>query len=320
MGLELKNPLIVGSSSLTKTVEGVKKAAAAGAGAVVLKSLFEEEVRMNYTSTQDAFTSYPHPEAAGYLQADLATHYGPEDYLRLIEEAAAAVSIPVIASINCVTPDTWPAYAGKLEAAGARALELNIYQVPLNAGISSDDLEAVYISAVRAVKEHVRMPVALKLAPYITNLPRMTLQAQAAGAEGLVLFNRFFHPDIDVEKMTVSGGLSLSREGDHLHSLRWIGILYGRSRCDLCGSTGVRNGETLVKQLLAGAQAVQAVSVFYDEGFEAIAGMLEWLEAWMERKNFKTIDDFRGEVSRLRSEDPELFDRAQYIKAFVGAE
>lgn len=320
MGLELENPLIVGSSGLTKTVDGVKRAAEAGAGAVVLKSLFEEEVRLNYSDTLSAFGGYPHAEAAAYLRADLATHYGPEEYLRLVEEASRAVSIPVIASINCITPDTWPAYAAQLEAAGAQALELNIYQLPLNPAVSSDDIEALYISAVRAVKDHVQMPVALKLAPYITNLMRMALQAQVGGAAGLVLFNRFFHPDIDVESMQMAGGLSLSGPDELRHSLRWIGILYGRTRCELCGSTGVHSGEAMVKQLLAGAQAVQAVSVFYQQGLTDLPAMLNWVREWMERKNFATIDEFRGVVSRFRAGEPELFDRAQYIKAFVGAE
>jgi dihydroorotate dehydrogenase (fumarate) len=320
LGLELDNPLIVGSSSLTKTVDGVQRAAEAGAGAVVLKSLFEEEVRMNFSETVAAFGGYPHPEAAAYLQADLAAHYGPEEYLRLVEESAKAVDIPVIASINCITPDTWPAYAAKLEAAGAQALELNIYQLPLNPGVSSDDIEALYISAVRAVKEHVLMPVVLKLAPYITNLTRMALQAQVAGAAGLVLFNRFFDPDIDVETMKMTGGLSLSGPYEQRHSLRWVGILYGRTRCELCSSTGIHSGEAIVKGLLSGAQAVQAVSVFYEQGLDVLPAMLNQVSQWMERKNFATIEDFRGIVSRLRAHEPELFDRSQYIKAFVGAE
>ncbi len=263
LGLELANPLILGSSGLSKSVDGVKRAAEAGAGAVVLKSLFEEEIRLDIRGTTDAFAGYPHPEAAGYLDADLAAHYGAETYLRLVEDASKAVDVPVIASVNCVTGTTWTTFAAQLEASGAAAIELNVYALPMDAGQTSEQVESVYLEAVGAVRKQVKIPVALKMVPYLTNLPRLALAAQQSGADGLILFNRFFHPDIDIHVEDLKGGLVLSRPDEYRMALRWLGMLYGRTRSDLCATTGIHDGETVVKMLLAGACAVQVVSAVY---------------------------------------------------------
>jgi dihydroorotate dehydrogenase (fumarate) len=320
LGLELDNPIIVGSCSLTKTTEGVCRAAEAGAGAVVLKSLFEEEVRLNYSSTTEAFVDYPHPEAAAYLQADLAAHYGADAYLDLVKESSRAVSIPVIASVNCVSSETWPTFARQLEASGAAAIELNIYIMPTVAGLGSEQVEEVYLKTAKAVAAEVKIPVAVKLVPYITNLTRLALQMQDVGASGLVLFNRFYHPDIDIETLSLSGGLSLSHPDEYRRTLRWMGLLYGRLTCDLCASTGVHDGATVIRQLLAGATAVQVTSAFYLHSLSLLQRMLLDLRTWMTLNSFDTIADFQGKVSRFHAENPDLFERAQYIKAFVGAE
>lgn len=320
LGLELKNPFIMGSSGLTKTVDGVKRAAEAGAGAIVLKSLFEEEIRLEYAGTTDAFADYPHPEAAAYLDADIATHYGPEKYLRLVEDATQAVDVPVIASVNCVSGATWTVFAEQLEAAGAAAIELNIYVLPLDASQTAEEVEGVYLDALRSVRARVGIPVSVKVVPYITNLVRFALGLQDAGANGLVLFNRFFQPDIDVQSEELKGGLVLSRPDEYRLALRWMGILYGRGRGDLCASTGIHDGETAARMLLAGADAVQVVSAVYAHGRTVFAQMKAELRAWMDDKGYENIAAFQGKLSRFRLGDHQAFERAQYIKAFVGAE
>ncbi|MBM4354053.1 MAG: dihydroorotate dehydrogenase-like protein [Deltaproteobacteria bacterium] len=320
LGLKLKNPLIVGSSGLTKTVEGVRRCAAAGAGAVVLKSLFEEEIRLEYQSISEALGGYPHPEALDWLQTDLAAHYGADSYLKLIEESVASVSIPVIASLNCVTPETWVKYASRIEGAGAAAIELNVYRLPLDPAVPSEQIEQSYIETVKAVRAQVSIPVSLKMIPYLTNIPRFSVQAHEGGARGLVLFNRFFHPDLDIVGLEPRGGLLLSRPEEYRLPLRWIGILYGRTGCDLCASTGVHEPGSVIRLLLAGAKAVQVTSAIYLYKHEVLGKMLHGLEEWMDEHGFESIASFRGKVSRFHSGRPEMFERSQYIKAFVDAE
>ncbi len=320
VGLLLDNPFIMGSCGLTGSVDGVKRAAEAGAGAIVLKSLFEEEIRLDCAGTQDAFADYPHPEAAGYFDADIATHYGPEKFLRLVEDASKGVDVPVIASVNCVTGSAWTNFAEQVESAGAAAIELNIYVLPLDAGQTAQQVEDVYLDALRSVRQRVKVPVVVKVVPYITNLVRFALALQDAGANGLVLFNRFFHPDIDLQSEELRGGLTLSRPNDYREALRWIGVLHGRGRGDLCASTGVHDGETAARMLLAGTDAVQVVSAVYAHGRTVFGQMKAELSAWMDDKGYEQISDFRGKLSRFRLGDHQAFERAQYIKAFVGAE
>ncbi len=322
MGLELINPLVVGSSALSKTADGVQRLAEAGAGAVVLKSLFEEEIRHQFALTTEALTpsAVQHPDAYEYLAADLATHYGPEEYLRLVENASKAVEIPVIASVNCMDPASWSPYARQLTSAGARALELNVYMLPLDPRVSPEQVDDVYVQAAKAVKREVKIPVAIKLVPYLSNLPRVALQLGEAGVDGLVLFNRTFPPDIDIESMELTGGLSLSSAGEYRLALRWLALLYGRVRCDLCASTGVHDGATLIRMLLAGARAVQVTSALYLDGLGQIRRFLAELTSWMGRHQVESIDHMVGKVSRIRASDPSLLERSQYIRTFVRAE
>ncbi len=321
IGLELKNPIIVGSCALGKSVDGVKRAEEAGASAIVLKSLFEEEIRHDFEATQKALDElHGHPEAYEYARADLASHMGPERYLRLVESASKAVSIPVVASINCTTPETWVPYASQIQASGARALELNIYAQPYDARVSSEEVERSYVEALIAVKKAVDIPVVVKLVPHLTNPMKLAFELSNAGADGLVLFNRFFNPDIDIENMELAGGLTLSEPTEYQNTLRWIGMLYGRSKADLCAATGIHSGETAVKMLLAGAAAMQVTSVLYRQKMDVIGQMVQFVERWMESKGFGAVGDFRGKVSRFHAAKPELLARAQYIKAFVHAE
>lgn len=320
LGLELDSPLIVGSSGLTKTLGGIERCADAGAGAVVVKSLFEEQIRMEYEETNAAMAAYAHPEAMAYLQADAAMEYGPRYYLELLEAAATKVSIPVIASVNCSSPEGWTGFARKIEAAGAQALELNVFVLGTDPSKTSEDIEWIYLDAVRKVRAEISIPVAVKLVPYLTNISRMAMRVEEAGANGLVLFNRFFHPDVDVGTLEVTGGLSLSGSEEHLLPLRWLALLYGRVGCDLCASTGVHDTAGAAKVLLAGASTVQVTSALYRHGVDHLRTIRDGLESWMRQKGFESVDAFRGRLSRFHTEKPELYERAQYIKAFVDAE
>ncbi len=317
MGLELDNPFIVGSSGLTRTPAGVEAAAEAGAGAVVLKSLFEEQIRLEYAETTASLAESVHPEALAYLQADIAGRFGPRDYLEVVKKASAAVSIPVIASVNCTSSESWIEFAGQVEKAGAAALELNIYVLATDPQVKSGQVDQVYLDIVSQVTERVTMPVAVKLAPYITNLPRLCSKLVERGASGLVLFNRLFSPDIDVDKEEVCGGISLSHPSEHRMALRWVALLSEILDVDICGSRGVHDGEATVKMLLAGACSVQMTSALFSKKLKHLGTVKEELCAWMDERGYEDIDTFRGRLA----EDPantNLFQRAQYIKAFVG--
>ena len=320
LGLELDNPIIVGSCSLTKTVDQVKEAAEAGAGAVVLKSLFEEQIRLEYAATTEALANDLHPEALQYLEADIAAQHGPRWYLELIREASKAVSIPVIASVNCTGAATWTEFAQQIAAAGAAALELNLYALPTDPTLPSADIERTYLDTVAEVTQNVKLPVGVKLAPYLTNVGRMASQLTERGANGLVLFNRFFQPDIDVDAESLRGGVILSHKGDHRRTLRWIALLSGRVKADLCASGGVHDGKTVVKQILAGADAVQTVSSLYKNGIGYLTSLRDDLDAWMEEKGYADLDAFRGSCSHAETPDADRLERAQYIQAFVGVE
>ncbi|MBM4373393.1 MAG: dihydroorotate dehydrogenase-like protein [Deltaproteobacteria bacterium] len=320
LGLELECPLIVGSSSLTRTVQGIRRCEDAGAGAVVVKSLFEEQIRMEFGEAAASLEADAHPEALQYLQADAALAYGPRAYLELLERAARDVRIPVIASVNCISPRGWAGFARQIEAAGARALELNIFVLATHPGRTSEEIEWVYLDTVKTVRAEVKIPVAVKLVPFLTSVPSLAARMVDAGANGLVLFNRFFHPDIDVTNLRLAGGLSLSSPDDNLIPLRWIALLHGRVRADLCASGGVHDAAAVVRSILAGATATQVTSALYRNGVEYLSVLRDGVASWMDGHGFRTLEAFRGRLSRSRAPDPTLYERAQYIKAFVDAE
>lgn len=320
LGLELENPLIVGSCGLTKTPERVRRCAEAGAGAVVLKSLFEEQIRLEYAETEAAIAQDVHPEALGYLQADIAAQHGPKPYLELIREAAGSVSIPVIASVNCTGSTVWVDFSRQIAAAGAAALELNLYVLPGGPDVVSEDIERMYLDTVAAVKGHVTIPVAVKLAPYLTNAGRVSSQLSAKGADGIVLFNRLFHPDVDIHTQEIRGGISLSHPGDHRRALRWIALLAGRVEADLCASGGVHDATAAIKLLLVGARAMQVVSALYRGGLGVLGTMRAAMVTWMEEKGYEDLEAFRGQLSQAEVRDAEKLERSQYIKALVGVD
>ncbi|MDW7691856.1 dihydroorotate dehydrogenase-like protein [Flammeovirgaceae bacterium SG7u.111] len=318
MGLYLKNPIIVSSSDLTSSVENVKKCAEAGAGAVVLKSLFEEQIlnEIDKYSSKGQYAFDQHPEATDYVQS-LTRDHNIDEYLKLIEGAKKSVDIPVIASINCMTSREWPAFAAELQAAGADAIELNIGVFPFSEEKSSQQIEAQYVEILRAVKQHVKIPVAVKIGYYFSNIYQIARQLDAAGADAVVMFNRFYRPDIDIQNLNIFAGEILSTPSEMTQVLRWVGLLSGKVGCYLGASTGIHDGAGVIKQLLVGADATMVCSKLYRKGFSYIGSMLTEIEAWMESHKFETIKDFQGKLAGVQANTAE-WERIQFIKKATG--
>ncbi|NOY08676.1 MAG: dihydroorotate dehydrogenase-like protein [Spirochaetes bacterium] len=319
MGLDLKNPVIVSSSSLTQTTDGVKRCADGGASAVVLKSLFEEQISSETYKLEGAAQLYSHPEAVDYVRR-MGMLLGPKEYLKLIENAKKYVDIPVIASLNCVSPKWWSDYAKEIEAAGADALELNIAVMPGTISGTSEKVEKLYINIVNGIRGAIGLPVAVKIGPYFTFLTGIAEGLSKAGADALVLFNRFYQLDIDVNSLSLKAGYRFSTPAEINVPLRWAAILYSRVGCDMSASTGVHDGDGAVKMLLAGVNAVQVCSTLFLNGIEQISRILERIEEWMKEQKFDGIDDFRGKLSQAENDRPEYYERLQYIKALTGIE
>lgn len=320
MGLKLKNPIIVGSSGLTNSVENVIEIAKQGAGAVVLKSLFEEQINQeaNQTFDQGDFSNY-YPEAQDYIK-NYSTDNAVTTYLELIKDCKTQVDIPIIASINCMSDSEWVNFAKKIEDAGADALELNIFVLPSDPNKSSSDNEKVYFDIVDKITKIVKIPVALKLSYYFSGLAKTIEMLSWTGIKSLVLFNRFFSPDIDIDNFEIKSSSVFSTPAELAQSLRWVAMLSENVQCDIAASTGVHDGKAAIKQLLAGAKAVQIASVLYKKGLKEIPIILKEIEEWMARKNFANIEEFRGRMSVQKSENPAAYERVQFMKHFSGIE
>ncbi len=312
-GLKLKSPLIVSSSGLTSSVERIKKMEHAGAGAVVLKSLFEEQI-MFEVSSMTAGGDYP--EAVDYLKT-YARENSLDSYLSMIRDAKAAVNIPIIASINCVKSDEWVEFAKKIEKAGADALELNIYFLPIEKDKDSRAYENAYLDLVARVKKVTTLPVMVKLGHGFTNITWMVHQLYQRGAASVILFNRLYAPDIDTSDLTFGSAEVLSSPADMRFPLRWVGIVSSQVReIDLAASTGVHSGLAVVKQILAGATAVQVCSVLYRNGIDYLKDMTDEMKGWMKKNNYSSPSEFRGKMNYSNLKDPSVYERAQFIKYF----
>lgn len=320
MGLKLKNPLIVGSSGLTNSVENIVEIEKNGAAAVVLKSLFEEQINFAVQKTymQDELANM-YPEADDYIR-NYTRENDVSKYLDLIKKAKEAVDIPIIASINCISGNEWTSFAKKIEDAGADALELNVFVMPSNPDKNSADNEKIYFDIIDQVLKTVSIPVALKISYYFSSLAKTIIELSWTGVKGIVLFNRFFSPDIDIENFEIKTSNVFSTPAELALSLRWVAMMSSHVKCDISASTGVHDGKALIKQLLAGAKTVQIASVLYKKGFKEIGSMLEQLENWMDRKNFTSISQFNGKMSVEKAENPAAFERVQFMKHFSGIE
>ena len=319
MGIEMRNPLVVASCSLVNSVEGVQRCTDAGAGAVVLKSLFEEQIEADTKEIQKHVWLAGHTEAYDYVR-QIGIQTGEQDYLNLVERAKKAVSIPVIASLNCITPEWWTDYAKRLENAGADGIELNMAILPSDPQHNSNEIEKLYYSILEGVKKSVSIPIAVKIGPYFTSLASVGSELCNRGASALVLFNRFYQLDINVDKLTLVPGYHFSTPEEINISLRWISLLAGRIECDLSATTGVHDAVGVAKQLLAGATTVQVCSTLYKHGIGHLANILSNLESWMKKHHFESVSQFRGKLSQKESEKPELYERLQYVKSLVGIE
>ncbi len=316
LGLDLKSPVIAGSSSLTNTIEHLKAIEKAGAGAVVLKSVFEEEIYLEYAHEFDKLGPMDNNlEFLDYYDLEIKKE-NLKHYLQLITDAKAQLSIPVIASINCITSQEWGFFAKKIEAAGADALELNMFLSPTDLAHSSQDNETTYFDIITRVTQKISIPVAVKISPFFSNLGGMIRDISFSGVKGIVLFNRFYSPDIDITKEIIHGANVLSHESDYLLTLRWLAMMSNRVNCDLASSTGVHSWETAVKMILAGGNAVQVVSALYDKGFGFIEEINQKMAEWMTEHNYEKIDDFRGKLSLDNAVNPSEFERVQFMKNF----
>lgn len=328
MGLTLRNPIIAGSSGMTGSVEQVKSLAANGAGAVVLKSIFEEEVMNEYADfIKEAKAQFGEPQYFDYNGQRSPIEYydyvlqeqNLKKYISLLEGCKAAVDIPVMASINCFYYSVeWLSYAQNLERAGADALELNMFFPPTDFKHSREEKEALYFKIAEKVTQAVKIPVALKISPYFTDLGPMIQRLSETGVKGLVLFNRFFSPDFDIDKLEVKPSFVFSTPADLALSLRWIAVMANKVGCDLAASTGVHDAAAVVKQLLAGASAVQVASCLYKNGPKYVKELLAGLESWMAGKKYRALSDFKGKLSQARSADPAVYERAQFMRYFGG--
>jgi dihydroorotate dehydrogenase (fumarate) len=321
MGLRLRNPLVASASPLSRTVEGVQRLADAGVGAVVLFSLFEEQVRLEAAQNArlaDAGTE-SFAESLSYFPSAADREVGPARYLCLLERAAAAVEVPVFGSLNGVTSGGWVDYARAMQDSGAAGIELNIYFVPGDPHISGRDVEQRHVDILARVKAAVTVPVAVKLSPHFSSTGEVALRLDQAGADGLVLFNRFLQPDIDPETLAVVSTLDLSSPVEARLPRTWISILHGRVRAALAATTGVEGPTDVVKYLLAGANVVMTASALLRHGPEHAAVLLEGLSSWMERKGFARVDDLRGLLAVPPGTDEAAHERAGYVSVLRAA-
>lgn len=320
LGLELKNPVIVGASNLVTDSETLKKIEEAGAGAIVYKSLFEEQIQLE-RAQQDDFK-----EVYGERHAEMITifpdieHAGPAEFLLNFKNAISEVNIPVIASLNCVYDVTWTEYAKKLEDAGASALELNFYANPRDAETKGKEIVEQQIAIIKKVKQSLKIPVSVKLSPFYTNILAVVTEMDKTGVDGFVLFNRLFQPDIDIEKEEMVFPWHLSHDGDARLPLRYTGMLAGEIKANIAANTGILNGQDAIQMMLAGADVVQVVTTLYKNGIGQIKNMTNDISQWMDKKGYATISDFKGKLSRKNINDPFAYKRAQYVDILMKSE
>jgi len=316
MGLELKNPIIVGASPLTASIESIKKLEVAGAAAVVLHSIFEEQIN-HETHEMDHFLfkgSEDYAESLGYFPEVTLSNLESEHYLEEIIKLKEVITIPIIASLNGVSEGGWINYAKKLESAGVDAIELNITYIPTDLDMSGADVEKIYIDALKAVKESVRIPVSVKMNAIFSSPANMAKQLVNAGANGLVLFDRPVHVDIDLEELNATQKINPSSSKDLSETLRWCAVLYNKLDTSLCASTGISSHEDILKAMMSGADAVQMVTAIMENGTDYITTLLDNLTVWMEEKEYESIEQMKGSISLHHTLNPAAYERANYMR------
>jgi len=315
LGLTLRTPLVPSASPLSEDIDNIKRMEDAGASAVVLYSLFEEQIVQERLELDDRMTqgTESFAEALTYFPQPPQFHLGPEEYLNHIRKAKAAVAIPVIASLNGTSIGGWTDYAEQMQQAGADALELNIYYLPTDMELSVDEIEQTYVDILTAVKSVVTIPVALKLGPFFSNMARMARRLDQAGADALVLFNRFYQPDIDLEALEIHPHVLLSTPEALRLPLTWIGILYGRIRANMAATSGIHHATDVLKMLMVGADVAMLCSVLLRHGIERIRLIEQGMRQWMEKHEYESVQQMKGSMSQQNCANPAAFGRALYI-------
>jgi dihydroorotate dehydrogenase (fumarate) len=316
MGMALKNPLVPSASPLSSSVDNIKRMEDAGAAAVVLHSLFEEQIELEATALAhflergtDSFA-----EALTYFPPLDEYRREPDEYVELIREAKASVDIPIIPSLNGVSLGGWTGYAKRFEEAGADAIELNVYFIPTSFALMSYDVEDLYVKLLKEVKRHVSIPVAMKLSPFFSAMPNVASMLDAEGADALVLFNRFYQPDIDIEKLEVTPNLQLSTPVEMRLPMRWIAILYGHVDCSMALTSGIHSSEDIIKAMMVGADVANVCSVLLKQGIDQIRPLLDGVATWMDEHEYESIEQMKGSMSHKSVAEPAAFERANYMK------
>lgn len=320
MGIELRNPVIAGACKYTAHMDTIKKIEDSGAGAVVIASLFEEQIQLERLKLEEDLEQlkYRHPEMIEVFP-DLK-HAGPKEHLVWVKKAKESVNIPVIASLNAVNRDTWVEYASALEETGVDGLELNFFATPSDFNRSASDIEDEQIEIIREIRGKVHIPISVKLSTFYTNPLQFIKRIDDEGVDGFVLFNRFFEPDIDIRSESSMLNFNLSGENDHRLPLRFAGLLYGNIKADICSSTGIMQADEVIKMILAGATCIQCVTTLYKNGIKHLQTILKDLEKWMDEKGYKDIQSFRGRLSKKNTKDPWMYTRAQYVRLLTSPE
>ena len=320
MGIELKNPIIAGASGMSTDIAMLKKLEQAGAAAIVYKTLFEEQINLESAQFDDQI------EAMAGLHAEMTSlypklqHAGPEAHLVNLRKAKETLNIPVIASLNCMYDNTWIEYARLIEKTGVDGIELNFYFVPGDFEADGRSIEEVHIDLVKTIKSKITIPVSVKLSSFYSNPLNFISRLDKAGVDAVVIFNRMFEPEINVQDVKHVAPFYLSHEGDYRLALRYSGLLYGNLKAQVCANTGIYQGNDVIKTLLAGADCVQVVSTLYKNKPEHIASMLSDIETWMESKKYSKIADFKGKLSKKEIKDPFIYKRGQYIDLLLGSD
>jgi dihydroorotate dehydrogenase (fumarate) len=320
LGIELKNPIIVGSSNLVTKTDNLKQMEEAGAAAIVIKSLFEEQIHLENLQMGEEMDEYAERHAEMISLFPTLEHAGPREHLMLIKQAKNAVNIPVIASLNAVYKETWLEYAKLIEDTGVDGIELNFYAVPKDFNLTGEEIEKEQIEILKQIKSSLSIPVSVKLSPFYANPLNVISRMDKTGVDGFVLFNRFFQPEIDLEKEKHVVHFPLSTPGEGKMSMRFAGLLYGNVKAGICANTGIYTGADVARMLMAGADCVQVVGTLYKNKIKQIATILQDLEEWMKSKKYNSLKDFRGKLSNNSINDPFIYKRAQYVDLLLKSE
>ena len=320
LGLTLKSPIVVASSGLTKSIDKIIEFEKFGAGAIVLKSLFEEQIRFEYNkSIQASENGFNYPEAEDYIR-QYTTASEVANYVKLIREAKASVKIPIIASVNCISGEEWPNFAKEIENAGADALELNIFILPTDKNIDPQIIENQYFAIIKAVRNNTKLPISVKIGHGFTNIVQFVNKLNLLDIQGIVMFNRAFRTDFDLEKMKIVPGSIFSSPDDLNETLRWVSIISADCKGKICASGGINDGQAVLKAIAAGANVVQVASTFYRKGAEEVSKMNDQMEDWLKAHNYKSITEINGKMAYKSSTNPGAYERVQFMKYFSGIE